>query len=126
MEVRIAGVNIQVNKHAEVALTAIYGIGRSLARGICQRANVKKDSTIKSLADNEIEALRSEVAKLTTEGELRRKVAMDIKRKIDIGSYAGMRHRRGLPLKGRTRSNARTRKGKTRQIVRKEAAPAAK
>lgn len=110
MEVRIAGINIPVGKHAEIALTAIFGIGRSQARTICTGASVKHDQKIKDLTDAEIDALRTAIVKLTVEGELRRQVAMDIKRKMDIGCYAGYRHRRGLPLKARTRTNAQTRK----------------
>jgi len=110
MEVRIAGINIPVHKHAEIALTAIFGIGRTRAQLICKQAGVKIDSKVKELSDADIDALRAEVAKFTIEGELRREVAMNIKRKMDIACYAGYRHRRGLPLKARTRTNARTRK----------------
>lgn len=110
MEVRIAGINIPINKHAEIALTAVFGIGRSAARSICDKTSVPYDKKIKELTDVEVDALREEVGKFTIEGELRREVAMNIKRKMDIGSYAGMRHRRGLPLKARTKTNAKTRK----------------
>ncbi len=110
MEVRIAGINIPINKHAEIALTAVFGIGRSAARSICAKTSVSSDKKIKELSEAEIEALREEVSKFTIEGELRREVAMNIKRKMDIGSYAGMRHRRGLPLNARTKTNAKTRK----------------
>lgn len=110
MEVRIAGINIPINKHAEIALTAVFGIGRSAARSICDKISLSYDKKIKDLTDAEIDALRDEVGKFTIEGELRREVAMNIKRKMDIGSYAGMRHRRGLPLKARTKTNAKTRK----------------
>lgn len=115
MEVRIAGINLPVNKHAEIALTAIYGVGRSAARDICTEASVAFDKKIKDLGDADVEAIREAVAKLTTEGELRREVAMNIKRKMDIGSYAGIRHRRGLPLKARTKTNAKTRKKRGRK-----------
>jgi small subunit ribosomal protein S13 len=115
MEVRIAGINLPVNKHAEIALTAIYGIGRAKARDICEEASVAFDKKIKELGDADVEAIRESVAKLTTEGELRREVAMNIKRKMDIGSYAGIRHRRGLPLKARTKTNAKTRKKRGRK-----------
>lgn len=110
MEVRIAGINIPVHKHAEIALTAVFGVGRSTSKLICERASIDSTSKIKDLTDEQIEAIRTEVAKFTIEGELRREVAMNIKRKMDIGCYAGLRHRRGLPLKARTRTNARTRK----------------
>ncbi len=110
MEVRIAGINIPINKHSEIALTAVFGIGRSAARSICDKTSIPYEKKIKELTDAEIDALRDEVGKFTIEGELRREVAMNIKRKMDIGSYAGMRHRRGLPLKARTKTNAKTRK----------------
>lgn len=117
MEVRISGINIPIHKHAEVALTAVFGIGRSTAKKICQAAGVSSATKIKELTEADVDAIRNEVGKLTTEGELRRKVSMDIKRKVDIGSYAGLRHKRGLPLKARTRTNARTRKGKRRGVI---------
>jgi small subunit ribosomal protein S13 len=116
---RIAGINIPVNKHAEIALTSIYGIGRTRAQTICAASGIKPDTKIKDLAENEIEALRNEVAKYTVEGDLRREVSMNIKRLMDLGSYRGIRHRRGLPLRGqRTRTNARTRKGPRKPIKR--------
>lgn len=114
---RIAGINIPVNKHAAIALTAIYGIGRTRARDICAAAGIKPEMKIKDLQDSEVEALRSEVAKYTVEGDLRREVSMSIKRLMDLGTYRGLRHRRGLPLRGqRTRTNARTRKGPRKAI----------
>ena len=116
---RIAGINIPVNKHTDIALTSIYGIGRTRAQTICAATGIKPDSKIKDLAENEIEALRNEVAKYTVEGDLRREVSMNIKRLMDLGSYRGIRHRRGLPLRGqRTRTNARTRKGPRKPIKR--------
>lgn len=116
---RIAGINIPVNKHAEVALTAIYGIGRTRARNICQAAGVAPTTKIKDLDDNAVEALRTEVAKFSVEGDLRREVSMNIKRLMDLGCYRGVRHRRGLPVRGqRTKTNARTRKG-PRKLVKK-------
>ena len=116
---RIAGINIPVNKHTDIALTSIYGIGRTRAQTICAATGIKPDSKIKDLAENEIEALRNEVAKFTVEGDLRREVSMNIKRLMDLGSYRGIRHRRGLPLRGqRTRTNARTRKGPRKPIKR--------
>lgn len=114
---RIAGVNIPVHKHAVIALTAIYGIGRTRARAICAAAGVRPDAKIKDLSEGEIDNLRSEVAKYTVEGDLRREVSMSIKRLMDLGCYRGLRHRRGLPVRGqRTRTNARTRKGPRRPI----------
>lgn len=117
MAARIAGVNISVQKHTLIALQAIYGIGNARALKICKEAKVNPEIKIKELSDSEIDALRSEVAKFLVEGDLRRERSMDIKRKIDLGSYGGIRHRRGLPLHGqRTRTNARTRKGKRKPI----------
>ncbi|GIX34019.1 MAG: 30S ribosomal protein S13 [Lysobacterales bacterium] len=114
---RIAGVNIPIHKHAWVGLTAIYGIGRSRAREICKAAGVAETTKIKDLTEAELERIRAEVGKYTVEGDLRREVAMSIKRLMDLGCYRGMRHRRGLPVRGqRTRTNARTRKGPRRQI----------
>lgn len=114
---RIAGINIPTHKHTVIALTAIYGIGSSRAQDICQAAGIKPDTKIKDLSDSEIESLRSETAKFTLEGDLRREVSMNIKRLMDLGTYRGIRHRRGLPLRGqRTRTNARTRKGPRKPI----------
>jgi small subunit ribosomal protein S13 len=114
---RIAGINIPVNKHAEIALTAIYGIGRHTARKICTDSGIQPHVQIKDLTEAELEAVRAEVTKYTIEGDLRRTVSMNIKRLMDLGSYRGIRHRRGLPLRGqRTRTNARTRKGPRRPI----------
>lgn len=114
---RIAGINIPVQKHAVIALTAIYGIGPSRARAICTATGVKPDAKVKDLSEAEVDSLRNEVAKYTVEGDLRREVSMNIKRLMDLGSYRGLRHRRGLPLRGqRTRTNARTRKGPRRPI----------
>lgn len=114
---RIAGINIPVQKHAVIALTSIYGIGRTRAQDICAAAGVKTDAKIKDLTEQELEALRTEVGKFTVEGDLRREVSMNIKRLMDLGCYRGIRHRRGLPLRGqRTRTNARTRKGPRRAI----------
>ena len=116
---RIAGINIPVNKHAEIALTAIYGIGRTRARSMCAAVGIEPSVKIKDLPESEIEALRGEVAKFTVEGDLRREVSMNIKRLMDLGCFRGIRHRRGLPLRGqRTRTNARTRKGPRKPIKR--------
>jgi small subunit ribosomal protein S13 len=114
---RIAGINIADHKHTEVALTGIYGIGRMTARKICNASGIKPDSKIRDLSESEVESLRSEVTKYTIEGDLRRTISMNIKRLMDLGCYRGIRHRRGLPLRGqRTRTNARTRKGPRRPI----------
>jgi small subunit ribosomal protein S13 len=114
---RIAGINVPVQKHTVIGLTAIYGIGLTRARQICAAAGVNEDVKIRDLSEQEVESLRTEVAKFTVEGDLRREVSMDIKRLKDLGCYRGVRHRRGLPLRGqRTKTNARTRKGPRRMI----------
>lgn len=114
---RIAGVNIPVQKHIVIGLTAIYGIGRNRAKDICAAANVKPQKKVKDLTEVELESLRTEVSKFRVEGDLRREVAMNIKRLIELGAYRGLRHRRGLPVRGqRTRTNARTRKGKRKGV----------
>ncbi|HEY3432033.1 MAG TPA: 30S ribosomal protein S13 [Rhodocyclaceae bacterium] len=115
---RIAGVNIPNHQHTEIALTAIYGVGRPRAQKICDAAAIKRSAKIKDLTETEMERLRDEVAKFTVEGDLRREVTMNIKRLMDLGCYRGVRHRRGLPLRGqRTRTNARTRKGPRKSIA---------
>src|SRR6195256_2089631 len=123
---RIAGINIPNQQHAEIALTAIYGIGRARAQAICAAAGVQGSRKIKDLTDAELDRLRENVQKLTVEGALRREASMSIKRLMDLGCYRGLRHRKGLPVRGqRTRTNARTRKGPKRGIVRRAiAAPA--
>jgi small subunit ribosomal protein S13 len=114
---RIAGVNIPNHQHAEIALTAIYGIGRTRSRQLCAAAGVNTSTKIKDLSDSDVERLRDEVGKFTVEGDLRREVTMSIKRLMDLGCYRGLRHRRGLPVRGqRTRTNARTRKGPRKAI----------
>ncbi len=116
---RIAGINIPVQKHTVIALTAIYGIGCTRAQKICTASGVEPNAKIKDLAESELETLRAEVAKFTVEGDLRREVSMNIKRLMDLGTYRGIRHRRGLPLRGqRTKTNARTRKGPRKPIKR--------
>jgi small subunit ribosomal protein S13 len=116
---RIAGINVPDKKHTEIALTAIYGIGRSTARKICDSVKVEPERKIAELTEGELEELRNEVAKYVVEGDLRREVSMNIKRLMDLGSYRGVRHRRGLPVHGqRTRTNARTRKGPRKPIKR--------
>ncbi len=116
---RIAGVNIPDRKHAVIALTAIYGIGPTRSASICDAAGVPRDRKIKDLTEEEVEKLRAEVAKFTIEGDLRREISMNIKRLMDLGCNRGIRHRRGLPVRGqRTQTNARTRKGPRRPIKR--------
>lgn len=114
---RIAGINIPVHKHTVIALRSIYGIGRSTARDICQAAGVATDAKVKDLTEVQLESIRSEIVKIKVEGDLRRDISMNIKRLMDLGTYRGMRHRRGLPVRGqRTRTNARTRKGPRRMV----------
>lgn len=116
---RIAGINIPVNKHAVIALCSIYGIGSARAREICSASNVDPAVKIKDLTETELEALRVEVGRHKVEGDLRREISMNIKRLMDLGCYRGLRHRRGLPVRGqRTKTNARTRKG-PRKMIRK-------
>jgi small subunit ribosomal protein S13 len=118
---RIAGVNIPNHQHAEIALTAIYGIGRSRAQKICEAAAVSRSTKVKDLTEAEMERLRDQVGRLTIEGDLRREVTMSIKRLMDLGCYRGLRHRKGLPVRGqRTRTNARTRKGPRKAIAGKK------
>src|ERR671927_1028461 len=120
---RIAGINIPNHQHAEIALTAIFGIGRARAQAICAAANVPPNRKIKDLNDSELDRIRENVAKFTVEGDLRREVSMSIKRLMDLGCYRGVRHRKGLPVRGqRTRTNARTRKGPRKAIQRTGAA----
>lgn len=110
---RIAGVNIPDNKHTVISLTYIYGVGRTTAQSICAATGVNPAAKIKDLSDEQIDQLRNEVAKITTEGDLRREINMNIKRLMDLGCYRGLRHRRGLPVRGqRTKTNARTRKAR--------------
>jgi small subunit ribosomal protein S13 len=114
---RIAGINIPDHKHAEISLTAIYGIGRQTAKNICAEAGILPSIKIKELSEEQLETLRNIISKMTVEGDLRREVSMNIKRLMDLGCYRGIRHRRGLPLRGqRTRTNARTRKGPRKPI----------
>jgi small subunit ribosomal protein S13 len=123
---RIAGINIPMNKHVCIGLTAIYGVGRTQAMQACLAAGVKPDTKVKDLTEAEVAALRTQVGRLPVEGDLRREVAMNIKRLMDLGSYRGLRHRKGLPMRGqRTRTNARTRKGPRKAAV-KLNAPAGK
>ena len=121
---RIAGINIPNHQHAEIALTAIYGIGRSRAQAILAAAGVQRSRKIKDLNDSELDRIRENIAKFTVEGDLRREVQMSIKRLIDLNSYRGSRHRKGLPVRGqRTRTNARTRKGPRKQAIKAGGTP---
>lgn len=116
---RIAGINIPDNKHSMIALTAIYGIGIPRARQICESAGIAPDTKVRDLSEPELEKIRSAVGRYAVEGDLRREVSINIKRLMDLGCYRGIRHRRGLPLRGqRTKTNARTRKGPRRPIKR--------
>jgi len=115
---RISGVNIPNQQHAEIALTSIFGIGRSRARMICEAAGVNRAAKIKDLSDTEVDKLREQVGKLAVEGDLRREVSINIKRLVDLGTWRGKRHRAGLPVRGqRTRTNARTRKGPRKAAI---------
>jgi small subunit ribosomal protein S13 len=115
---RIGGVNIPNHQHAEIALTAIFGIGRARARTLCAAAGVSHSIKVKDLSDTQMDKLREQVSKITVEGELRREVSMNIKRLIDLGTWRGKRHRLGLPVRGqRTRTNARTRKGPRKAAI---------
>ncbi len=114
---RIAGINLPVNKHAVIGLTAIYGIGRSRSKDICAAAGIAPETKIRDLNEDQLEKVRAEVAKFLVEGDLRREISMNIKRLMDMGCYRGVRHRRGLPVRGqRSKTNARTRKGPRRPI----------
>ena len=116
---RIAGINIPLNKHIVIGLTAIFGIGTSRAQQICAAAGVAADTQVRDLAEPEVANLRTALANFIVEGDLRREISLNIKRLMDLGCYRGIRHRRGLPLRGqRTRTNARTRKGPRRPIKR--------
>ena len=121
---RIVGVDIPNDKQVAFSLTYIYGIGRTTARKICETAKVDVAVRVKDLTDDQMNAIRAEVSKLKTEGDLRREVALNIKRLTEIGCYRGMRHRKGLPVRGqRTKTNARTRKGPRKTIANKKSAP---
>ena len=114
---RIAGINVPDNKHAVISLTYIYGIGRTTAKKICEAAGVNPSAKVQDLSEADLDAIRGEIGKITVEGDLRREISMSIKRLMDLGCYRGIRHRRGLPLRGqRTRTNACTRKGPRKAI----------
>ena len=109
---RIAGINIPDNKHVRVSLTYIYGIGNSLATSLCKALAISDDTKVSDLSEKELESLRTAIANLNVEGDLRREISTNIKRLMDLGCYRGIRHRRGLPVRGqRSKTNARTRKG---------------
>ena len=117
---RVAGVNIPDNKHLKIALTYIFGIGNTRAQAICDATGLKADAKVNQLSEDDLDKVRSEITRYELEGDLRREVAMNIKRLMDLGCYRGMRHRRSLPLRGqRTKTNARTRKG-PRKPIKKE------
>ena len=121
---RRAGINIPMNKHVWVGLTHIFGVGRARARTACEGAGVNPNTRVKDLTENEVNAIRSQIAKFAVEGDLRREVSMNIKRLMDLGCSRGIRHRRGLLVRGqRTRTNARTRKGPRKQAVKLNAPP---
>ena len=109
---RIAGINIPDNKHVRISLTYIFGIGNSLANSLCKTLTISGDTKVSDLSEQELESLRTAITNLNVEGDLRREISMNIKRLLDLGCYRGIRHRRGLPVRGqRTKTNARTRKG---------------
>ena len=121
---RIAGINIPMNKHIGIGLTHIFGLGKTRAADTCAAAGVDPTTKVKDLTDAEVTALRNALAKYPLEGDLRREVSMNIKRLMDLGTWRGMRHRKGLPVRGqRTRTNARTRKGPRKQAVKLNAPP---
>jgi small subunit ribosomal protein S13 len=121
---RIAGVNIPMNKHVVIGLTHIFGVGRSRAKDICAATGITPSTKVKDLTEVEVNAIRSVLAKAAVEGDLRRENSMNIKRLMDLGAYRGIRHRKGLPVRGqRTRTNARTRKGPRKQAVKLNAPP---
>jgi small subunit ribosomal protein S13 len=121
---RIAGINIPMNKHVVIGLTHIFGVGRSRAQVICESTGIAPTTKVKDLTEAEVNAIRSALAKNAVEGDLRRENSMNIKRLMDLGTYRGLRHRKGLPVRGqRTRTNARTRKGPRKQAVKLNAPP---
>ncbi len=121
---RIAGINIPMNKHVVIGLTHIYGVGRARALDVCHAAGIDPTTKVKDLTEAEVNAIRAQLSKGAVEGDLRRENSMNIKRLMDLGSYRGLRHRKGLPVRGqRTRTNARTRKGPRKQAVKLNAPP---
>lgn len=120
---RIAGVNLPGEKRVQIGLTTIYGIGRSKSTSICKEASIDLDKRVKDLSEQELSKLRDIIARISVEGDLRRKVQLDVKRLQEIGSYRGFRHKKGLPVRGqRTRQNSRTRKGKKKTVANKKIA----
>ena len=118
---RIAGIDLPKDKRIEIALTYVYGIGRTSATKILQQTGINPDTRVKNLSEEDETKLREAIGNFVVEGDLRRTIALDIKRLIEIGSYRGMRHRRGLPVRGqRSKTNARTRKGPKRTIANKK------
>ncbi len=118
---RISGVNLPKEKRVEIGLTYIYGIGKATSTKILKDMNIDLDKKVQDLSEEEVNKLREKIAKLQTEGDLRRKTQMDIKHLVDTGTYRGFRHRRGLPVRGQgTRKNARTRKGKKKTVANKK------
>ncbi|MBM7452923.1 small subunit ribosomal protein S13 [Acholeplasma morum] len=118
---RIAGIDIPRDKRIVIALTYVYGIGRNLSEKILLEAQVSEDTRVKDLTEDELNRIRTEVTKYQVEGDLRREITLNIKRLMEIGSYRGIRHRKGLPVRGQnTRNNARTRKGKAKTIANKK------
>jgi len=116
---RIAGVNIPDNKHTVISLTYIYGVGKTTAKSLCAATGIAEDAKVSELSEEQLDAIRGEVTKITVEGDLRREIQLNIKRLLDLGCYRGLRHRRSLPLRGqRTKTNARTRKGPRKPIRR--------
>lgn len=114
---RIAGINVPDHKHAVIALQSIFGIGSTVAKQICADAGIAQDVKFKDLDESVLDTVREQVAKHTVEGDLRREISMNIKRLMDLGCYRGLRHRKGLPVRGqRTKTNARTRKGPRKAI----------
>lgn len=125
---RIAGVDLPQNKRVEIGLTSIFGIGRSLSNSILEQANVSSDTRVRDLTEEETNRIRTIIEqRYEVEGDLKKRISMDIKRLMDIGSYRGIRHRRSLPVHGqRTHTNARTRKGPRRATIAKKKAPGKK
>ncbi len=118
---RIAGVNLPKEKRVEVGLTYIFGVGRSMSKKILMELRIDLNTKVQDLTEDEVNKLRERISKMQTEGDLRRKVQMDIKHLVDTGTYRGLRHRRGLPVRGqKTRKNARTRKGKKKTVANKK------
>ncbi len=114
---RLAGINIPNDKHIAISLTYIYGIGRSAAINLCAAAQINPTAKVQDLTEAELDMLRTGIGNLNVEGDLRRQMQLNIKRLLDLGCYRGIRHRRGLPLRGqRTKTNARTRKGPKRPV----------